>query len=137
MTRRSAQPRRHRMRKQARRDSARAWVASGAAVSVKAFARRYGVDRYTAYEDLISIGFAFPSGDTRWAVRPAPTPKLPRTAPVDLGGHWIWIGDQRMFVVGSTPGGAPYGWVDDSPDGAEDWLLAASEGGDLAADSRR
>ena len=43
-------------RKQARRDSAWAWVAAGAAVSVKAFARRYGVDRYTAYEDLISSG---------------------------------------------------------------------------------
>ena len=89
MSRRFAQPRRHRMRKQARRESARAWVASGAAVSVKAFARRYGVDRYTAYEDLISIGFAVPSGDTRWAVRPAPTPNRPRTEPVDLAGDWI------------------------------------------------
>ena len=117
MPRRSAQPRRHQMRKQARRESARAWIASGAAVSVKAFARRYGVDRYTAYEDLIAIGFAFPSGDTRWAVRPAPTPKRPRTEPVDLGGNWIWAGDERMFVVGFTPGGAPYGWVDDRPDG--------------------
>ena len=110
------------MRKQARRESARAWVASGAAVSVKAFARRYGVDRYTAYEDLISIGFAVPSGDTRWAVRPAPTPNRPRTEPVDLAGDWIWTGAQRMFVVGCTPGGAPYGWVDDNPDGADDWL---------------
>jgi hypothetical protein len=110
------------MRKQARRESARAWVASGAAVSVKAFARRYGVDRYTAYEDLIAIGFAFPSGDTRWAVRPTPMPNPPRTEPVDLGGHWIWTGDRRMFVVGYTPGGAPYGWIDDSPDDADDWL---------------
>jgi len=110
------------MRKQARRESARAWVASGAAVSVKAFARRYGVDRYTAYEELISIGFAVPSGDTRWAVRPAPTPNRPRTEPVDLAGDWIWTGDQRMFVVGCTPGGAPYGWVDDNPDGADDRL---------------
>jgi hypothetical protein len=110
------------MRQQARRESARAWVASGAAVSVTAFARQYGVDRYTAYEDLIAIGYAVPSGDTRWAVRRVPTPKRPRAEPVDLEGHWIWIGDQRMFVVGFTPGGAPYGWVDDSPDGAEDWL---------------
>jgi hypothetical protein len=122
MARKSAQSRRHRMRQQARRESARAWIASGAAVSVKAFARRYGVDRYTAYEDLIAIGFAFPSGDTRWAVRPASTQKRPRTEPVDLGEDWIWVGDQRMFVVGSTLGGAPYGWVDDSLDSAEDWL---------------
>jgi hypothetical protein len=43
------QPRRHRMRRQARRESSRAWIASGAAVTVKTHARRYGVDRYTAY----------------------------------------------------------------------------------------
>src|SRR4029450_723708 len=122
MARKSAQSRRHRMRQQARREAARAWSAPGAAVSVKAFTRRYGVDRYPAYEDLIAIGFAFPSGDTRWAVRPASTPKRPRTEPVDLGEDWIWLGDQRLFVVWSTPGGAPYGWVDDSLDSAEDWL---------------
>ena len=57
MAKRSAQPRRHRMRQQARRESARAWVASGAPVSVKAFARRFRVDCYTAYADLIAIGF--------------------------------------------------------------------------------
>jgi hypothetical protein len=65
------------MRQQARRESARAWVASGAPVSVKAFARRYGVDRYTAYADLIAIGFRLAPGDNRWAVRPAPAPKRP------------------------------------------------------------
>ena len=57
MAKSSAQPRRYRMRQHARRESARAWVASGAPVSVKAFARRYGVDCYTAYADLIAIGF--------------------------------------------------------------------------------
>jgi hypothetical protein len=107
------------MRQHARRESARA---SGAAVSVKAFARRYGVDRYTAYEDLAVIGFTSPPGDTRCAMRPAPPPKRPRTEPVDLDGNWTWLGDRRMFVIGFTPGGAPYGWVDDSPDSAEDWL---------------
>ena len=122
MARKFAQPRRHRMHQHTRRASARAWIASGAAVSVKAFARRYGVDRYTAYEDLAAIGFTCPAGDTHWAVRPALTPKRPRTEPADLEGDWIWIGDQRMFVVGFAPGGAPYGWVDDSPDSAEDWL---------------
>ena len=71
MAKRSAQPRRHRMLQQARRESARAWVASGAPVSVKAFARRYGVDCYTAYADLIAIGFCLGPGDNRWAVRPA------------------------------------------------------------------
>ena len=46
------EPRRHRMPRQARRESSRAWIASGATITVKAYARRYGVDRYTAYEDL-------------------------------------------------------------------------------------
>ena len=111
---RSSQPRRHKMRQQARRESARAWVASGALVSVKAFARRYGVDRYTARADLIAIGFLLDPDDNRWAVRPAPTPQPPLAEPADLDEDWIWIGDRRMFVVGFTPGGAPYGWVDDS-----------------------
>ena len=45
------------MRRQARRESSRAWIASGATVTIKTYARRYGVDRYTAYEDLAAIGF--------------------------------------------------------------------------------
>jgi hypothetical protein len=65
------------MRQQARRESARAWVASGAPVSVKAFGRRYGVDCYTAYADLIAIGVRLGPGDSRWAVRPARAPKRP------------------------------------------------------------
>ena len=114
------------MRQQARRESARAWVASGAPVSVKAFARRYGVDCYTAYADLIAIGFCLAPGDNRWAVRPVPAPKRPRAEPADFsadsGEGWVWFGDQRMFVVGYTSGGAPYGWIDNSIGGAEDRL---------------
>ena len=48
------------MRRQARRESSRAWIASGATVTIKTYARRYGVDRYTAYEDLTAIGFPLP-----------------------------------------------------------------------------
>lgn len=103
------------MRRKARRTSARAWVASGADVSVKAHARRYGVDRYTAREDLIAIGFRFAPGDNRWAVRPAP--KRPPAESV-FDEDWVWVGDQRMFVIGYTPGGAPYGWFEE-PD--EPW----------------
>jgi hypothetical protein len=118
------------MRQQARRESARAWVASGAPVSVKAFARRYGVDRYTAYADLIAIGFRLAPGDNRWVVRPARAPKRPPAEPADspadfpadFGEGWVWIGDQHMFVVGYTPGGAPYGRTDNSVGGAEDRL---------------
>jgi hypothetical protein len=110
------------MRQQARRESARAWVASGAPVSIEAFARRYGVDCYTAYADLIAIGFRLAPGDERWAPRPAPAPKRAPAAPADFDEGWVWIGDQRMFVVGYTPGGAPYGWIDNSSGGVEDRL---------------
>ena len=114
------------MRQHARRESARAWVASGAPVSVKAFARRYGVDCYTAYADLIAIGVRLAPGDNRWAVRPAPAPKRPPAEPADVPADfdegWVWIGDQRMFVVGYTPGGTPYGWIDNRSGGAEDRL---------------
>ncbi|MGH3982551.1 MAG: hypothetical protein ACRDST_07685 [Pseudonocardiaceae bacterium] len=26
---------------------------------------------------------------------------------------WVWVGDQRMFVVGHTCGGAPFGCYED------------------------
>lgn len=64
------------MRKQARRDSALDWVRSVARVTVQSYARRYGVDRYTAYD-------------------------------------WVWVGDRRLFVVGHTAGGAPFGCYED------------------------
>jgi len=40
----------------------------------------------------------------------------------DFDEGWVWIGDQRMFVVGYTSGGAPYGWIDNSIGGAVDRL---------------
>ena len=95
-------------------------------MSVKAFARRYGVDCYTAYADLIAIDVRLAPSDNRWAVRPAPAPKRPPAEPADVPADfdegWVWIGDQRMFVVGYTPGGAPYGWIDNRSGGAEDRL---------------
>jgi hypothetical protein len=27
--------------------------------------------------------------------------------------EWVWVGDRRMFVVGYTPGGAPFGCFED------------------------
>jgi hypothetical protein len=52
-----------------------AWLASSAQVTVKSYAKRYGVDRYTAREDLEAAGFVFASGDTRWSKRPEPVPR--------------------------------------------------------------
>ena len=69
------------MRRQACRESSRAWTASGATVTIKTYARRYGVDRYTAYQDLAAIGFPLPDSARRRAHRPPPQPRPPRSAP--------------------------------------------------------
>ena len=68
------QPRRHRRRQRQRRDSARDWIRSGAAVTVSAYAKRYGVDRYTAYHDLTVLGCVLPASASQWANRPPPVP---------------------------------------------------------------
>src|SRR5580704_15850304 len=100
------QPRRHRMRRQARRESSRAWIASGATVSIKTYARRYSVDRYTTYEDLTAIGFPLPDSARRWAHRPPPQPRPPRSASPRalLDDDWIMIDGRPYFVAGYTPG---------------------------------
>jgi len=87
-----------------------AWIASGAAVTIKAHARRYGVDLYTAYEDLAAIGFPLPDSAQRWAHRPPPQPRPPRSAtPRALPDNgWIMIDGRPYFVAGYTSGGAPY-----------------------------
>ncbi|GAA5108890.1 hypothetical protein GCM10025762_15000 [Haloechinothrix salitolerans] len=109
------------MRKQRRRDSARAWIQSGAKVTIKTYAKRYGVDRYTAYEDLSAIGFALPSGAEQWSQRPParPNPKPDTHANANANDDWMMINGRRYFVAGYTPNGVPYGIfeneVDDQP----------------------
>lgn len=108
------QPRRHRMRKQQRRDSARDWVRSGAEVTVKAYSKRYGVDRYTAYEDLSAIGCLLPPSADQWARRPDPVPREKEHNPDFDGDEWWTVIDgRRFFVAGYTPGGMPYGIFED------------------------
>jgi hypothetical protein len=109
------------MRKPARLGSARHWGRSGAQVTVGTYAKRYGVDRYTAYEELAEIGFPLPATASKWARRPPSVPREERR-PVDelddtwlTEPDWVWVGDRRMFVVGHTAGGAPFGcWEDES-----------------------
>ena len=105
------QSRRRRMRRPARRESARPWIASGATVTIKTYARRYGVDRYTAYQDLAAIGFSLPAPAQRWAHRPPPHPRPRRCATPRalLDDDLIMIDGRPYFVAGFTPGGAPYG----------------------------
>src|SRR4051794_30458536 len=93
------QPRRHRMRQ--RRDSARVWIRSGSAVTVKHYVKRYGVDTYTAYDDLTALGFALPDWARQWAQRPPATPCRPvgrATRPVH--DEWWIVLDGRLFFCG-------------------------------------
>jgi hypothetical protein len=102
------------MRKQQRRDSARAWVNSGATVTLNAYAKRYGVDRYTAHDDLAALGFTLPATAQHWATRPPGTPRRSSTRPIDdFDDGWIVLDGRRFFVAGSTPGGALYGVFED------------------------
>jgi hypothetical protein len=96
------------MRRQARRESSRAWIASGATITIKTYARRYGVDRYTACEDLTAIGFPLPDSAQRWAHRPPPRPRPRRSATPRalLGDDWIMMDGRPYFVAGYTRRGS-------------------------------
>jgi hypothetical protein len=95
---------------------------SGAAVSVKAYAKRYGVDRYTAYDDLTALGFALPASAQQWARRPPATARRRAEHRADPVEHepWIMLDGRSFFVVGYTSGGAPYGMFDDEIDQFDD-----------------
>src|SRR5437879_12665409 len=83
-------PRRHRLRRPARLASAQDWMASGARVTVRTYAKWFGLDRYTAYDELTMLGVPLSSGDLQWATRPPPVPKAARDhgAPGSSGG-WL------------------------------------------------
>jgi hypothetical protein len=77
---------------------------------VKTYAKRYGVDRYTAYDDLTALGFALPAAAQQWVQCPPATPRR-RADRGDPGKDepWIMVDGRSFFVVGYTSGGAPYG----------------------------
>jgi len=102
------------MRQRQRRQSARDWINTGAAITIGSYARRYGVDKYTAYQEINSVGFPLPDSAQRWAQRPPATPR--RTGRGGQGraeqpddDTWITLDGRLFFVAGHTPGGAPYG----------------------------
>ena len=81
--------------------------------------RRYGVDRYTAYEDLSAIGFSLPDfaptvgAAATSAASPAPF-RHPRAL---LDDGWFMIDGRPFFVAGYTSGCAPYGiYLDEMDD---------------------
>jgi hypothetical protein len=105
------------MRQRQRRDSAREWVRTGATITVKNYAKRYGVDRYTAYEDLTALGFALPDSAWQWAQRPAVTRRGGAKQELEQADDWWIMLDGRLFyVAGYTSNGAPYGtFADETP----------------------
>jgi hypothetical protein len=106
------------MRQRQRRDSAQEWINSGAAVTVKSYAKRYGVDRHTAYDDLTALGFALPESAQQWAQRRPATPRrtVERGASHVDDEWWTMLDDRWYFVAGYTSGGAPYGmFADEMP----------------------
>jgi len=111
-------------------------MASGARVTIRTYAKRFGLDRYTAYDELTMLGVPLSSGDLQWATRPPPVPKAdrdhvePGSSDGGLPPGWIEWGGEPIFPVGFTSGGCPYGlfaWQLDDYEGAEtfgaDWDL--------------
>jgi hypothetical protein len=106
------------MRQRQRRDSAREWLRTGATVTVSSYAKRYGIDRYAAYDDLTALGFPLPDVAQRWAQRPPATPRRGGRRGADQADDesWIMLDGRPFLVVGYTPGGAPYGvFADEMP----------------------
>ncbi|WP_432978102.1 hypothetical protein [Dactylosporangium sp. CA-233914] len=120
------QSRQQRIRR--RRDSARAWVRSGAKVTVHSYAKRFDVDRYTAYDDLTALGVTLPGSARRWAQRPSSNPRHVAgggDGPVE--NSWIMLDGRRFFVAGFTSGGVPYGIFEDEIDQMESGHLDEDE----------
>jgi hypothetical protein len=109
------QSRQQRIRR--RRDSAREWIRSGARVTVHGYAKRFGVDRYTAYDDLTTLGLTLPASARRWAQRPSSSPRHVASGGDGLvDNSWIMLNGRQFFVAGFTSGGMPYGIFEDEID---------------------
>jgi len=97
-------------------------------VTVKSYAKWYGVDRYTAYVELGMLGVQLRPEDSRWAVRPPPAPR--RSDPVrgsepSRESGWVEVGGVLMFPVGYTEGGMPFGLTLDDLDPEEREVVLA------------
>lgn len=84
-------------------------------VTVSAYVRRFGVDRFTAYADLTAIGVVLPASEQKWASRPPSIPRRKADRLVDNANDsdWIVLDGRRFFVAGHTPAGLPFGVFED------------------------
>lgn len=112
-----------------RRDSARAWVHSAANVTVQSYAKRFGVDRYTAHGDLTALGVTLPASARRWAQRPSSKPRHVVNGEHELGENsWGMLDGRPFFVAGFTSGGVPYGIFEDEIEQMEPGDLGEGDG---------
>lgn len=111
------------MRRSARLQSARSWLLErGGGVRAGEYARRYGVDRCAAYDELKLLGAAIHPKDARRATRPRPVfgARKARAEPAeDRGFEWVDFGRQRILAVGYTSAGCPYGAKWEEVEGVE------------------
>jgi hypothetical protein len=87
-------------------------MSAGRQVRAGDYAARYGVDRYTAHQEMVMLKVPIAPGDRRYAVRPPPPARVRQrqpSQPVQEKLDLIEWGRHMMFVVGCTSGGAPYG----------------------------
>jgi hypothetical protein len=108
------------MCRQADRESSRAWIASGATVTIKAYARRYGVDPVHRLRGPDRHRIPLPGSARQGAHRPPLQPCQPRSATPRalLDDDWIMTDGRPYLVAGSTAGGARYGiCLDEMDDG--------------------
>ena len=81
------------------------------------YAKRFGVDRYTAYDDLTTLGLTLPAAARRWAQRPSSSPRHVASGGDGLvDNSWIMLDGRQFFVAGFTSGGMPYGIFEDEID---------------------
>ncbi len=92
---------------------------------MKSYAKRYGVDRYTAYDDLTALGLALPDSARQWAQRPPATPRGCAERGDDQVDDewWIMLDGRWFFVAGYASGGAPYGMFADEMSPPDDSLV--------------
>jgi len=107
------------MTERQRRDSVRAWIENGARVTVKTYAKRYGVHADTARNELTRIGIDTTSLARRRPIRPAKGPRRRQARPLiddPIYDDLVMVDGRLFYIAGYTAGGYPYGaFVDETP----------------------
>lgn len=122
-------PRRKRMKRPARLQAARSWIASWRGKNVvRGYARWFGVDLLCAIIELSLLGIGLDAEYVE-SVRRAAAARKPRAKarpeppdPLPIG-YGEWWDDNLFFIAGHTSGGAPYGtqWEEVDEDGKKDF----------------